>query len=175
MLTLATFFFCFNFLSPAIFYLVATNIKQNAKIGTFFTLIIIFTISNITVNGIDLGYRTYRRQKNKLLSDENEARKFYQGRLHEQLTPIPFPLANKLVVIFNTWSFNSYFMFNNPYLLVLFFIIVLFLYWFDKYILYNHYKTNQYLSLDLEHQAQKVVIIFFLICVSLGYYSITRH
>ena len=115
------------------------------------------------------------KQKNKLLSDENEARKYYQGRLHEQLTPVPFPLANKLVVIFNTWSFNSYFMFNNPYLLILFFVIVFFLYWFDKYILYNHYKTNQYLSLELEHQAQKVVIVFFLICVSLGYYSIVRH
>ena len=79
------------------------------------------------------------------------------------------------MVAFNTWSFNSYFLFNNPYLIVLFFIIVFFLYWFDKYILYNHYKTNQYLSLSLEHQAQKVVIVFFLICVSLGYYSITRH
>ena len=91
------------------------------------------------------------------------------------MTPAPFPLANKLVVAFNTWSFNSYFLFNNPYLIVLFFIIVFFLYWLDKYILYKHYKTNQFLSLELEHQAQKVVIVFFLICVSLGYYSITRE
>ena len=66
-MNLATFFFFFYLLSPAIFYLIATSIPQNAKIGTFFMLIIVFSASNIIVNGIDLGYRTYKSRVNKLL------------------------------------------------------------------------------------------------------------
>ena len=64
---LATFFFFFYLLSPAIFYLIATDIPQNAKIGTFFMLFIVFFTSNIIVNGVDLGYRTYKSRVNKLL------------------------------------------------------------------------------------------------------------
>jgi len=73
------------------------------------------------------------------------------------------------------WSFSSYYVFNIPYLLFFFFGVIFIHFWIDKYILYNRYKTNQYLSLELEHQAQKVVLVIFLICVSVGYLTITIH
>lgn len=73
------------------------------------------------------------------------------------------------------WSFNAYYIFNIPYLVVVFFFTLLVLYWIDKYILYNHYKMQSYLSMELEHQAQKVVLIVFLACVSLGYLTIANY
>lgn len=73
------------------------------------------------------------------------------------------------------WSFNSYYIFNIPYLVVMFFITLLVLYWVDKYILYNHYKMQSYLSMELEHQSQKVVLVVFLACVSLGYLTIANY
>lgn len=91
------------------------------------------------------------------------------------MTPPPFPVSFKLVVAFNMWSFNSYYIFNIPYLVVMFFIALLVLYWIDKYILYNHYKMQSYLSMEIEHQSQKVVLVVFLACVSLGYLTIANY
>ena len=77
-------------------------------------------------------------------------------------------------MVFNVWIFNSFYVFNIPYLLLFFFAVIFFLYWIDKFILYNHYKMQSYLSLELEHKAQKIFLIVFLVCVSLGYLSITQ-
>jgi hypothetical protein len=174
-ITVAMFFFFFYLVSPAVFYLVSPMIPDNYKLATFLMTVAIFCLSNIALQLIDLGYRTFNGKKNRLLTNVNQANAFCQGRLHEEVTPPPFPLAFKLVVAFNMWSFNSYYIFNIPYLLIFFFVTLFILYWIDKFILYNHYKTTQYLSLDLEHQAQKVVLLVFLICVSLGYLTITQY
>ena len=169
---LALFFFFFYLVSPALFYEFSASNLDNFKLATFLMNIMIFCLSNICLNIIDVGYRAYNGKKNRLLTQVNEANKLCQGRVHEELTPLAFPLAFKLVVCFNMWSFCSYYMFNIPYLLFFFFAVIFIHFWIDKYILYNRYKTNQYLSLELEHQAQKVVLVIFLVCVSLGYYSI---
>jgi hypothetical protein len=34
---------------------------------------------------------------------------------------------------------------------------------------------QSYLSLELEHKAQKVFLVIFLLCVSLGYLTITQY
>ena len=74
------------------------------------------------------------------------------------------------MVIFNIWTFNSFYIFEIPYLIFLFMIILAILFWIDKRNLYLHYKTQQYISIELEIKVQKTYIIFFLICVSGGYY-----
>jgi hypothetical protein len=90
------------------------------------------------------------------------------------VTPPAFPVAFKLVMVFNVWIFNSFYVFNIPYLLLFFFAVLFLLYWIDKFILYNHYKMQSYLSLELEHKTQKIFLVVFLVCVSLGYLSITQ-
>lgn len=146
-MAVAVYFSCFYIISPWVFYLFTTDFPKNTKLGTFFMVILIFCISTLVINVADVGYRIFNRKKNKLLNHPNEARKFCQGRLHEELTPPSYPLAWKLVVVFNVWSFNSYYIFELPYLLGLFFILLLILYWVSKHHLYNNYRTQSYLSL----------------------------
>ena len=66
--SLALFFFFFFLFSPAIFYLVSPSIPDNAKLATFFMTIMLFCMSNIVINTLDLGYRAFKGRKNKLLS-----------------------------------------------------------------------------------------------------------
>lgn len=73
------------------------------------------------------------------------------------------------------WSFNSYYIFSVPQLVPIFFATVFILYWIDKYILYNRYKTQSYLSMELEHKIQKVFLVAFLFCVSMGYLTIAIY
>lgn len=80
---LSIFFFFFYLASPAVFFEVSPNIPDNFKLATFFMNIIIFCCSNIALNIIDVGYRTYNGKKNRLLTQTNEANKFCQGRVHE--------------------------------------------------------------------------------------------
>lgn len=134
--------------------------------------VLIFCVGNIVIAILDIGYLFYNIKKKKLMSQKAEADNYCQGRLHEEITPPPFPVPFKLVIAFNMWSFNSYYIFNIPYLVGIFFITLLVLYWVDKYILYNHYKMQSYLSMELEHQTQKIILVVFLACVSLGYLTI---
>lgn len=143
----AVYFSCFYIISPWVFYLFTTSFPENTKLGTFFMLIVIFSVSTTIVNVADVGYRVFNSKKKKLLGKEQEANKYCQGRLHEELTPPSYPLAWKLVVAFNCWSFNSYYIFEMPYLLGLFFILLFILYGVSKHHLYSHYRTQSYLSL----------------------------
>lgn len=77
-------------------------------------------------------------------------------------------------MVFNVWTFNSFYIFNIPYLLLFFLAVFFILFWIDKFILYNRYKMQSYLSVELEHKSQKFYLVIFLICVSLGYLTITQ-
>lgn len=73
------------------------------------------------------------------------------------------------MVILNIWSFNAFYVFEIPYLLILFVLVLVIIYWIDKKNIYRHYKMKTYLSIDLEMEVQKHYIIMFLLCISLGY------
>lgn len=133
-----------------------------------------FCLFSLLLNLLDFGYMGFNGRKKKLLNKITEAKVFCQSRLHEEVTPPAFPIAFKLVMVFNVWIFNSFYVFNIPYLLLFFLAVLFILYWIDKFILYNHYKMQSYLSLELEHKTQKFFLVIFLICVSLGYFSITQ-
>lgn len=62
-----------------------------------------------------------------------------------------------------------------PYLLGLFFFLLVILYAVNKHHLYNHYRTQTYLSLELIFKTQRVVLVIFQICISLGYFSVTQY
>ena len=91
------------------------------------------------------------------------------------VTSPSFPVAFKMVVAFNMWSFNSYYIFNLPMLLLIFLIVLFLIYWIDKYLLYNHYKLQSYISLELLQTSQRVILFLFVLCVSTGYLTITQH
>ena len=73
------------------------------------------------------------------------------------------------------WSFNSYYIFNLPMLLLVFLVVLFILYWVDKYVLYNHYKHNNYISLELLQKSQRVILFLFVLCVSAGYLTIAQY
>lgn len=51
------------------------------------------------------------------------------------------------MISFTFWNFNSYYIFDIPYIAIIFLITVIILYWIDKYNLYRHYKMQQYMSI----------------------------
>ena len=173
-LTCTIFNFFFYLVSPACFYLFIDSIPDNYKLAELFMTAFSFCIFSLILNFLDFGHMGFNGRKKRLLGKVSEAKAFCQSRLHEEITPPAFPVAFKLVMVFNVWIFNSFYVFNIPYLLLFFFAVIFFLYWIDKFILYNHYKMQSYLSLELEHKAQKIFLIVFLVCVSLGYLSITQ-
>lgn len=146
-ITIGIFFFCFYVVSPVCFYIFDQGLPDNLKLGSFFMTILIFCIFTLGVNVLDLGYRTFISQKNKVLGNQREANKYCQSKLHEMVSGPTFPVAFKMVVAFNMWSFNSYYIFNLPMLLLVFLIVLFLIYWIDKYLLYKHYKLQSYISL----------------------------
>lgn len=173
-MTTIVFHFFFYLLTPAAFYLFAGSIPNNIKLKEFFMAIVSFALMSILVAIIDLRYRLFNKKRQRLLGQVSEANMFCQQRLHEELTPPSFPIEFKLMVVFNIWTFNSFYIFNLPYLLFFFMMVLAVLYWIDKYNLYKHYKMQQYISIELELKVQKTYIILFLLCVSFGYYLSTQ-
>jgi hypothetical protein len=106
-----------------------------------------FTFMTVIIAFLDLRYRFFKSKKGKLISQSSVANHFCQQKLHEELNPPSFPIEFKMMVIFNIWTFNSYYIFEIPYLLIAFMLVYLILYWVDKYILYKHYKMQSYLSI----------------------------
>ena len=118
---------------------------------------------------IDVRYRLYKSKRKRILSSWSEWGKWCQIRLHEELTWPSFPIEFKLMVILNIWSFNAFYIFEIPYLLLMFVLVLFIVYWVDKKNIYKHYKMQTYLSIDLELSVQKHYIIMFLICECFGY------
>ena len=170
-LTTIVFHFFFYVVTPAAFYIFAKSIPPNYKLKEFFSAVFLFSLMVLLVAILDLKYRLFNKRKERLLGQVSESNNYCQQRLHEELTPPSFPIEFKLMVIFNIWTFNSFYIFEIPYLIFLFMIILIILYWIDKRNLYKHYKMQHYISIELEVKVQKFYIIFFLICVSGGYYS----
>jgi hypothetical protein len=148
-MTTIVFHFFFYLLTPAAFYLFAGSIPDNIKLKEFFMAIVSFALMSILVAFIDLRYRLFNKKRQRLLGQVSEANMFCQQRLHEELTPPSFPIEFKLMVVFNIWTFNSFYIFNLPYLLFFFMMVLVILYWIDKYNLYKHYKMQQYISIEL--------------------------
>lgn len=73
------------------------------------------------------------------------------------------------MVVYNIWSFNAFYIFQIPYLLVLFVLALLALYWLDKRNIYQHYKMQTYLSIQLELSSQRDYLWMFLVCACGGY------
>jgi hypothetical protein len=73
------------------------------------------------------------------------------------------------MVILNIWSFNAYYTFQVPYLLLFFLVTLSIIIFIDKRILYNHYKMQVYQSIESLLSIQRDYIIMFLICVCCGY------
>jgi hypothetical protein len=169
-MTTVVFHYFFYLVTPASFYVLADVIPKNLKLKEFFNAIFSFTIISLLIAVLDLPYRLTKKRRERLVNQPSEAAQFCQQRVHEEVTPPSFPLEFKLLIIFNTWSFNSFYIFEIPYLIFLFLIVLVVLYWVDKYNLYRHYKQQKYTSIELEIKVQKTYIIFFLICVSFGYY-----
>lgn len=73
------------------------------------------------------------------------------------------------MVVLNIWSFNAFYIFQLPYLMMLFVIVILIIYWVDKKNIYKHYKMQVFQSIDTEISVQRDYIIMFLACVCCGY------
>lgn len=67
-------------------------------------------------------------------------------------------------------------MFQIPYLLITFVLVLFIVFWNDKKNIYKHYKMQAYLSIDLELTVLRDYIFMFLICVCCGYaVSVISH
>lgn len=114
------FHFFFYLIAPATYYLIPTKIPNNVKLYQLFIAVTLFLIMNVLVCFIDLKFRLYNSKRKRILKNWSEWGKLCQIRLHEELTWPSFPIEFKLMVILNIWSFNAFYIFEIPYLLVLF-------------------------------------------------------
>lgn len=73
------------------------------------------------------------------------------------------------MVLLNILSFNAYYTFQIPYLLLVFVAAITIIYWVDKRNLYKHYKMQAYLSIGLEISVHRDYVFFFLLCACCGY------
>ena len=143
------FHFFFYLIAPATYYLIPTKIPPNVKLYQLFIAVTLFLAMSILICFIDLKFRLYNSKKKKILSNWAEWGKLCQIRLHEELTWPSFPIEFKLMVILNIWSFNAFYIFEIPYLLFLFTIVLLIIYWVDKKNIYRHYKMQTFLSIEV--------------------------
>ena len=73
------------------------------------------------------------------------------------------------MVLLNIWSFNAFYVFQIPYLLFVFVLVLFIVFWIDKKNTYKHYKMQSYLSIDVEITVLRDYIFMFLLCVCCGY------
>ena len=73
------------------------------------------------------------------------------------------------MVILNIWSFNAFYIFELPYLMFLFVVVITIVYWVDKKNIYKHYKMQVFQTIDTEISVQRDYIIMCLACVCCGY------
>lgn len=169
-ITTVIFHFIFYIVVPVSYYVVDFGgISRNLKLKQLFVAVLMFLAMTVLAAFLDIRHRLFNSRRKKLLSSWRQWGKYCQARLHEQLQWPAFPIEYKLMVILNIWSFNAYYTFQIPYLLVVFVLVILVIYWVDKRNLYRHYKMHTYLSIDLELAVQRDYIVLFLICVCCGY------
>jgi hypothetical protein len=147
-MTTIIFHFFFYLITPATFYIFAP-IYDNLKLKVLFMAVFVFMIMTVIVAALDIRYNLFRMRRNKLLGQKSLANVFCQQRLHEMVTPPSFPIEFKLMVIYDVWAFNSFYIFQMPELLIFFLIGMFIIFWIDKHNIYNHYKMQYFLSIDL--------------------------
>lgn len=171
--TTVMFHILFYLYIPAIFY-TETHIvySKSEKLKTLFFQVFIFMFFSLIIALVDARYRIFASQRKKYLSQVNEAHKVCQKKLHEILTYPSFPIEFKLMVLYKMWSFIAFYSFQLPAIMVLLLLLMLAVYWNDKRNIYNHYKMQAYLPLELEQGFQDVYIFVFMITVMLSYMSV---
>lgn len=163
------FHFFFFIVAPGTFYLVAGKIPYSIKLTLLFVTVSLFLLVVVLIGAIDLKYRGFNGKKKKLLFNSDVHKQYCQMRLHEELNHPTFPLDFRLMVIYNIWSFNSFYIFEIPYLMIAFLIVLCLVYLIDKKNLYKHYKMQTFQSIDLEIEFHNSFIILFLFGLCGGY------
>lgn len=124
------------------------SIPVNVKLKQLFVAVITFLGMTVIVAFIDLRYRLFNSRRKKIMSTWSEWGKLCQMKLHEEVRWPSFPIEFKLMVLLNIWSFNAFYIFELPYLMMLFVIVILIIYWVDKKNIYKHYKMQVFQSID---------------------------
>lgn len=114
-------------------------------------------------------------QWNKRLSKvENPSKPIgCQKLLHREIQYPRFPIEFKLIILFKTFSFIILFAFESPLIMFLCFGLLIFLYWFDKYSIYRHYRMEK-IDNKVQFHFLKIYSVFFsayTFCV----YALTQH
>ena len=73
------------------------------------------------------------------------------------------------MVLLKIWAFNAFYIFQIPYVLLMFIVVIFIIFWIDKKNIYTHYKMQAFLSIDLEQSVLRDYTYMFLICVCCGY------
>ena len=80
-----------------------------------------------------------------------------------------FPIEFKLMIMYKIWSFIVFYTFQIPEVLFLILILMVFLYFGDKFRVYNRYKMNTYLPIQLEKDFERTYIYVYIITLCLSY------
>ena len=163
------FHFFFYLVAPACYYLFATNIPNAAKLIQLFVTVMMFLFFSILIAIIDLRYRIFNSRRKKTMSSWAFWGKLCQVRLHEEVRYPSFPIEFKLMVLLKIWAFNAFYIFQIPYVLIMFVIVIFIIFWIDKKNIYKHYKMQTYLSIELEQTVLRDYTYMFLLCACCGY------
>jgi uncharacterized membrane protein YbhN (UPF0104 family) len=162
--------------TPAIYYVTTNSMfNKTEKLKTLFTQVLLFLIFSLIIAVIDVKYRAFASRRKKFMSQISESHKLCQKKLHEMLTFPSFPIEFKLMILYKIWSFVAFYSFQLPTIMVFILLLMLILYWNDKYSIYTHYKTQTYLPLELEHSFQQLYIYVFMVTVCLSYMTVASN
>lgn len=84
-----------------------------------------------------------------------------------------FPIEFKLITLFKTYSFIILFAFESPFLMFLCTVLLVFLYFTDKFAVYRHYRM-EVIGNGVQYKFLKVYSVFFSAYTFL-IYSLTQH
>lgn len=135
----------------------------------------LFLAFSLIIAFIDIRYQIFRSRRKSILSAWTNWGKYCQVRLHEMIRYPTFPIEFKLMVLLKIWAFNSFYIFQIPYVLLMFIVVMFIIFWNDKRNIYRHYKMQTYLSIDLELCVLRDFIFMFLVCVGGGYATTCVH
>lgn len=150
------------------FYLCMSEDADGNKIlaiitnSTFNFLIIQFTLASV-----DMTYCSWSKKLKKVKDEDKPIG--CQKMLHSLIQYPRFPIEFKLIILFKTFSFIILFAFESPFIMLLCFVLLVFLYFKDKYGLYHHYRM-EIIDNDVQFNFLKIYSCFFSVYTFLIYY-----
>lgn len=166
-ITTVLFHFVYYLLIPTFYLIISEDAEGNKVLNIITNSTFNFLLVQFILAYMDLMYCSWNKKLAKIRDDTQPIG--CQKILHAQIQFPRFPIEFKLIILFKTFSFVILFAFESPFILLLCFALLIFLYFKDKFGVYHHYRM-EIIDNEVQFKFLKIYSCFFSVYAFTIYY-----